>query len=823
MVMLKDLFLNFALLISLSVLSTYLERVVPKEKYPGKISIGILFGIVTVVGMSFPYTFIPGIIFDGRSVIISVEALFLGPVATIITSVIALAYRIYLGGAGVVMGSSVIAASAIIGLVFFRLREKKFIDVNLKILFLLGLSVHLAMILLMVTLPSNYFWSVFVKLFVSIILIYVSSTIILGLLLLDQERKNHSTKLLADSEERLRLATELADVAVWEYDFATNSMARSNNHDRLYGLKRQRRWSIETFLDAVHPDDREFPNKIIEKSVAPGGPNEYKYDFRVIYPDKSIHWLMVTGQIIERDTEGKGRIVRGCLFDVTERKLTEQALRLNEQRMRVIVEGTPHLFFYTQDQNANNTYLSPTVQKITGYSVEQWLGNRDWFTTDAEINNEARKLTYAHLKGEFSDTPILLEIRHADGHLLTLEVFENPIIENGKVIGLQGVAHDITERIKAEQEIRLLAHSLESISECVSITDINNNVLFVNDSFLKTYGFSKEELIGKNITVVQPRSLSNQDMQQEILDKSILGGWKGELTNRRKDGSEFPVFLSTSVIKDVKGNPLALIGVATDITEAKRAREDLINAKEKAEQSNELKTEFLAQMSHEIRSPMNVTLNMVNIIKDELDEKLYSRLASYFNGIDSAGRRLIRTVDLILNASEIQIGSYQPTWDKVDLNKDVMNSILTEYYSQVQTAGLKLNYACVLSEPVVIADKYSVQQIFANLIDNAIKYTNQGSVNVTIDMDVEQNVRVVISDTGIGMSKEFMTQMFEPFMQEERGYSRRYEGNGLGLSLVKKYCELNRAAISVESKKGKGSTFTLTFLSKHPFQHSHRA
>lgn len=814
MAMLKDLFLNFALLISLSVLSSYLDRVVPKEKTNGKISIGILFGFVTVVGMSFPYTFIPGIIFDGRSVIISVEALFFGPIPTIITSVIAAAFRIYLGGLGVIMGCLVITASMIIGLIFSNLREKKIIEVNLKMLFLLGFSVHLVMILLITTLPGNYVWSALHTLSLSIIIVYVTSTIILGLLLLDQERKNRSLKLLAESEERLRLATELADVAVWEYNVYTNVLARSSNHDKLYGLPKQKRWDLDTFRSATHPDDREFTNSKIQKSVDPEGPDDFEFDFRVVFPDKSIHWLMLTGQVAERDNAGRGKIVRGCVFDVTERKITEQALRINEERMRVIVEGMPHMFFFTQDKNANNTYVSPTVKEITGYSVEQWLSRKDWFVTDSEINNEAKKLTARHLRGESSDGPVLLEIRHANGHTITLETLENPVILDGEVVGIHGVAYDITDRLKAEEEVRLLAHSLESVSECVSITDIQNKILFVNDSFVKTYGFSREELIGNKIGMVQSDEISNKQLQKEITEHTIHGGWKGEIINRRKDGTEFPVFLSTSTVKDSKGMPFALIGVATDITEAKRAREDLISAKEKAEQSDKLKTEFLAQMSHEIRSPMNVTLNMVNLIKDGLDENLVKGFGSYFNAIDSAGRRLIRTVDLVLNASEIQIGTYQPTWSNVNLDTDVVMHLLLEYDSQVKLAGLELIYKCMLAEPVVYADRYSVQQILTNLIDNAIKYTEKGNVSITIDKDKDQNIVVVVSDSGIGMSKEFMKLMFEPFMQEERGYSRRYEGNGLGLSLIKKYCELNKAGIEVQSEKGKGSTFTVSFPNK---------
>lgn len=156
--------------------------------------------------------------------------------------------------------------------------------------------------------------------------------------------RKRAEKALQESEERLRLSTELANVAVWEYSFITNSMSRSNNHDRLYGLAWQATWDINVFLNATHPDDREFSHEVIQKSVAAAGPDQCEFDFRVVYPDQSIHWLMVVGQVVERNAEGQGIIVRGCLVDITGRKRAEEEIRkLNAELEQRVKERTAEL------------------------------------------------------------------------------------------------------------------------------------------------------------------------------------------------------------------------------------------------------------------------------------------------------------------------------------------------------------------------------------------------------------------------------------------------------------------------------------------------
>ncbi|NJD23402.1 MAG: response regulator [Melioribacter sp.] len=367
-----------------------------------------------------------------------------------------------------------------------------------------------------------------------------------------------------------------------------------------------------------------------------------------------------------------------------------------------------------------------------------------------------------------------------------------------------------SERKKAEEEIAMLAHSLKSVNECVSITDMKDNFLFVNESFLKTYGYNENELVGKHVNIV--RSLNNPpELVSEILPATLSGGWQGELWNKRKNGSEFPIYLSTTIISDKDNKPIGLIGVASDISERKRAEKELIEAKEKAEQSDKLKSEFLAQMSHEIRTPLNAIVGNVEYLNDLFNEGMDDDTRDSFSCIGMASRRIIRTIDLILNVAELQTSGYKPLFEKIDLDSQILNQLYQEHLLSTKQKGLVFVYTCKEKDTKVIADGYSITQIFANLIDNAIKYTKKGKIEILLGKNKNDKIFIEVKDTGIGISKEFIPKIFEPFMQEEHGYTRSFEGNGLGLALVKNYCKINNAVIEVESEKNIGSTFRVVF------------
>ncbi|GEM_PF-5703884 len=244
-----------------------------------------------------------------------------------------------------------------------------------------------------------------------------------------------------------------------------------------------------------------------------------------------------------------------------------------------------------------------------------------------------------------------------------------------------------------------------------------------------------------------------------------------------------------------------------EVSERKKYEQELISAKNKAEEANRLKSEFLAGISHEIRTPVNTILSYVSLLKEDLGGN--GEYADFFDPIQNGASRLIRTIDSILNMSQFQSGEFELFKEKFDLYNEVLVSLTKEFEPVAAKKNLKLTLSKSIDDTLIYGDQYTITQLFTNLVDNAIKYTNEGFVRVSLFDKNERYLYVSVEDSGIGIAEEFIPDLFEPFHQEEMGYSRAFDGNGLGLALVKKYVEVNKGKIEVFSEKGKGTKFVV--------------
>ena len=359
----------------------------------------------------------------------------------------------------------------------------------------------------------------------------------------------------------------------------------------------------------------------------------------------------------------------------------------------------------------------------------------------------------------------------------------------------------------SEEQFRLL---FENAPIGMVIVSPDMKIKSVNKSFCSTLGYGINELPGLRTEHLFGKNTSNDSIWE---NPKTIGERLQNLSSKqvmvRKDNTKIQVIIKSDAIYDHKDRPNHYIMQVLDITEIIRVQKELVIALEKAKESSKLKDAFLAQMSHEIRTPLNVILTAVPILAEEIGDK-DNDIQTIIGSVGSAGNRLQRTIDMILNMSSLQSGNYKADFEQIDLAED-LHRLTDEFKSLADDKGLKLEFSNNSINPVILVDKYTVEQIFQNLFGNAVKYTNKGFVRIVVEDAPQDKLIVHVEDSGIGMSQEFMRNIFTPFSQEDSGQKREYEGNGLGLALVKKYSEVNNATLTVESKKGVGSIFSVTF------------
>lgn len=351
----------------------------------------------------------------------------------------------------------------------------------------------------------------------------------------------------------------------------------------------------------------------------------------------------------------------------------------------------------------------------------------------------------------------------------------------------------------------------DSLPQMIFELDEEGTILFTNLASYKMFGYTPEQ-IKAGFSIYKAIRYDDRDRARISMEKIMNGGKHDfeEYTAQRNDGTNFPIIVYASPITR-GGKTKGLRGIAIDITERKHMEEELIKARKKAEESDKLKTEFMAQMSHEIRTPLHVMLSHNSLLMNDFVNQSDENQKFSFNTVDTEGRKLIRTIDLLLNMAEVHTGTYEVSMSEINLN-NTLKGLVKEFESNAKEKNLEIS--CLSrcgSKAIIKSDGYIITSVFQNLLDNAVKYTNEGKIDVEIYKNEKEKYCVAIKDTGIGISPEYMDKIFLPFTQEDTGYSRKFDGIGLGLALVKKYLGLINADIKVESEKGKGSLFNISF------------
>ena len=499
------------------------------------------------------------------------------------------------------------------------------------------------------------------------------------------------------------------------------------------------------------------------------------------------------------------KYIVGFLWDITAYKLSEFATIESEDKYRNLVESIDEIVFAC-DEKTNLTFINSAVQRIAGYNVDDIIGHP--FSTFLHPDDLSIAMNNFMNLSDNKINRSEYRLKTKDGNYRYFSATIHGIFAGSEFKGARGILMDITQKVLSAHQIKVLSKAVEQSPVSVVLTDLKGNIQFVNEKFSKVTGYKKDEVLNQN-----PRILKSGTQSSEFYKKlwdTILSGkvWQGELHNKRKNGQLYWENAIISPVIDDNGKITNFIAVKEDITEKKKMITALIETKEKAEEANKLKSIFLANMSHELRTPLVGILGFAELLLQDTNNPKQIEMSDI---ILNSGRRLLDTLNSILDISSIEADKQAVKISSINLNLLLKESLkLFQLAASAKSLHLKL---IVPEDPVIIeSDRDLLLKIMSNLISNAIKYTFEGSITIHLSKPFNgllDTINIEIIDTGIGISKANHSIIFEPFRQISEGFSRKFDGSGLGLSITKKLVELLKGEITLVSELGKGSTFSV--------------
>ncbi|MGM0613875.1 MAG: PAS domain-containing hybrid sensor histidine kinase/response regulator, partial [Bacteroidota bacterium] len=522
----------------------------------------------------------------------------------------------------------------------------------------------------------------------------------------------------------------------------------------------------------------------------------------------------------------KDRIL-GFVKDVTERREAEEKLRINDSRYRK-AQKIGRVGNWEYDIKTSYFWGSEEAKRIYGFDID----DKNFTTEEVEKCIPDRENVHQALvdmvekeKAYDQEFEIITKDKGESRFIHSIAVLEKD--SKGNPEKVSGVIHDITERKRAEEALRLKEEMLSQVQDIASlgswILDVKTNDLSWSDETYRIFGLKEQEFPANYKAFLDAVHPDDRDMVDAAYTNSVeefADGYEIEHRVIRKDNGEIRhVYEKCYHERNETGSIIRSVGMVQDITERKQAEEKLIEALEKAQESDRLKSAFLANMSHEIRTPMNGILGFTELLKNP---KLSGQeKEKYIQIIERSGKRMLDTINDIVDISKIEAGQVEVVKSEVPVNK-----ILEEQYSffqqEAKSKGLELIYESSIPdiEAHIITDRRKLQGILTNLIKNAIKYTEKGKIIIGCTKSEngdKEFLNFYIKDTGIGIPPHRIDAVFNRFEQADIEDTNVFEGSGLGLAISKSYVEMLGGHISVTSKEGYGSTFTFSipYTKKH--------
>ncbi|HIK05897.1 MAG TPA: PAS domain S-box protein [Trichormus sp. M33_DOE_039] len=642
--------------------------------------------------------------------------------------------------------------------------------------------------------------------------------------------KRQVENALKESEERFRLALDAANIGFWDWHICTQKVIWSENHALLFGLvPGSFGGTYDEFLACVHPEDRQ---KVIEK-IAQAQANKTPYDdqFRIIWPDQTIHWIAAKGKFFF-DQQGQPIRMIGTCMDITDSKQVEAHTRhlVNQVQEQanilnaILTTSVDHIFIF--NCTGQYQYVSHGGAAVLGLHPEEMVGKtvRDLdlpqdFIEKVESQYQAVMATGTPIKDECTYlTPngtqyyeyILTPLRNVDQN----------------IEGVITVSRDMTAHKQAEKSLRHSEARFRRLFESnligVAFWTVDGWITDANDAYLKVAGYTREEFTAlgsinwRELTPPEYNHLDDRAIA-EVTDHGVSQIYEKEYIHR--NGKRVAIVLGVALLNDSQNRGVAFVLDINDRKQAEQERDRLLFqerlARREAEVANRIKDEFLAVLSHELRTPLNPILGWSKLLRSrQFDQSTVERA---LETIERNAKLQTQLIEDLLDVSRILQG-------KLTLNLCPV-SIIMVVEAAVETVRLAAEAKSITIETVldhnlgqVMGDPNRLQQVIWNLLSNAVKFTPTGG-RVEIHLtEVNHQVQIQVSDTGKGIAPDFLPYVFDYFRQADSTTTRKFGGLGLGLAIVRQVVELHRGSVTAFSQgEGMGATFrvNLPLIHKH--------
>ncbi len=618
--------------------------------------------------------------------------------------------------------------------------------------------------------------------------------------------RKQAEEALRESEERLLLAMSAADMGTWRWNPETNQDTRDASFNRILGLEaKESTQSVEDFFQRVHPHDRKMVKQKVQRALRDH--QTYLSEFRIIHPDGAVRWLRDRGELLFGEND-QVLYMTGAVMDITEHKENEEALRESEERYKTLFQNAAEGVIVADLETKKFKYANPAICKMLGYTEKELLqlGVNDIHPGEnlPHVFSEFE----AQARGEKTLAPELPCLRK-DGTVIYADVNAASVMIDGRKCNV-GFFTDITERKQAEEEIRKFRTIAEKANYGVAISDIDGNLIYVNEYFAAIHGYTTEQLIGKNLVVFH-----NKEQLKEVLrlneNLKKLGSLNAtETWHTHKCGTVFPMLMSSIIIKDENGEPRYMATTAIDITEKKRLESEYEKYKEKI--LSVQKHIYVSTLSSIVAHQINQPLTKISILLDRALEALNNTTGkpccpdvaeNVKEGLAEA-----RNIDSIIRKfREHSKNPAQQSSAKSDVNA-VADRIISTLSERASQAKMLVTTKNLDNLPEIEINEIALEQIFLIIIQNAIEAAD-GKKRHKLDISgklVDDNIELRFIDDCCGIAPENVGRIFEPF------FSTKTENGGLGLGLdILQQLLINCGGqAQVKSQLGKGTTFYVT-------------